>query len=105
MGKIDPEVFGQWFGAYGARLELYARQWLTSALAADAVQEVFLRLWRGGKEPQDVAAWLFTAVRNAALDWARSAARRRGREQANAQDRPDWFIEDPSGAIDGAAAR
>ncbi len=105
MDRIDPAQLGRWFDAYGARLELYALQWLPSAQAADAVQEVFLRLWQLGQEPADVAAWLFTAARNAAISHVRSAARRRSRELLASQDRPDWFLPDASAAIDAAAAK
>jgi RNA polymerase sigma-70 factor (ECF subfamily) len=44
------------------------------ALAEDAVQEAFARLWRRGREPAgDPVAYVFASVRNASLDTARKA--------------------------------
>jgi RNA polymerase sigma-70 factor (ECF subfamily) len=105
MVHVDAAALGQWFGAYAARLELYARQWLAPMEAADAVQEVFLRLAAQKSQPQDVAAWLFAALRNRAISQARSTARRRNREQRVAGQKDEWFAEDPATAIDAATAR
>jgi RNA polymerase sigma factor (sigma-70 family) len=105
MGHVDAAALGRWFSAYAARLELYARQWLAPMEAADAVQEVFLRLAAQKREPQDVARWLFAVMRNWAISHARSAARRRGREQQVATQKAEWFAEDPASAIDAATAR
>lgn len=38
--------------------------------AEDAVQEAFARLWRSNRRPRDPVAYVFAAVRNAALDQA-----------------------------------
>lgn len=52
-------------------------------VAAEIVQEVFIRLWRGGgKFPNEKAvyAWLFTSCHRAGIDHLRSAGRRHERE-------------------------
>lgn len=80
----DPndESWKDWFQRYGPKLLLCARQWTRSlADAEDVVQEAFVRFWRHqralGGEPQ---ALLFTSIRRAAFDLARSNQRRTGRE-------------------------
>ncbi|MBI1375392.1 MAG: sigma-70 family RNA polymerase sigma factor [Phycisphaera sp.] len=77
------------FERHGPALVLFARQWSASfADAEDVVQEAFVKMIRNPSQPDDPAAYLFTAVRHAALDQLRSAARRRGRERAVMQTRP-----------------
>ncbi|MBN1674396.1 MAG: sigma-70 family RNA polymerase sigma factor [Kiritimatiellae bacterium] len=68
---------------YGPALLLYARQWTPShADAEEVVQEGFVRFWRaGGETAVEPAPRLFAAVRRAAIDLARSRARRAAREQ------------------------
>ena len=84
-----PECHWQrWYDAHEAQLLLYARQWLPErADAEDAVQAGFVRFWRARPTP-DAAdlPLLFTAVRTAALDLAKSRRRRVGREQRAAGD-------------------
>lgn len=76
--------------AHAAALVLYARQWCDAP--EDAVQEAFCKLVALPTPPDDAAAWLFRAVRNAAIDSGRSARRRHKREASVA--RPDrWFAE------------
>ncbi len=100
-------------------MALYARQRLGAGAAAaeaqDVVQEAFVRLIRqcaAGREPQDVPAWLFACVRNAAVDSMRSESRRRLRERRAAQERSDClagqaaelFLSPPGNTIDAADA-
>jgi RNA polymerase sigma-70 factor (ECF subfamily) len=80
----DPndETWREWFERHGPKLLLCARQWTRSfADAEDVVQEAFVRFWRRqrqlGGEP---GALLFTSVRRAAIDLARSNSRRSARE-------------------------
>jgi RNA polymerase sigma factor (sigma-70 family) len=85
-------------------LTLYARQWLDAASAEDAVQEALTSLLLQRTAPTDPIAWMFRAVRNAAIDVARSASRRKRREQAVATDRSEWFESHPDSAIDAETA-
>jgi RNA polymerase sigma factor (sigma-70 family) len=80
----DPSQLAAWFDAHAGAMVLYARQWLTDRAAAeDVVQEVFVRLMSGpGSQPNNPRAWLFAAVRNAAIDAARSESRRKVRERS-----------------------
>jgi RNA polymerase sigma factor (sigma-70 family) len=79
-------------------LRLYARQWLdagdddATAGAEDVVQEALVALLACRPAPRDPVAWMYRAVRNAAIDAARSASRRRRRERhAAATARAEWF--------------
>jgi RNA polymerase sigma-70 factor (ECF subfamily) len=77
-------------------MALYALQRLGAGTPAaqtqDLVQEAFVRLIKqcaAGPEPDDVPAWLFACVRNAAVDAIRSESRRRRRERRAARERAD----------------
>jgi RNA polymerase sigma-70 factor (ECF subfamily) len=97
---IDPVTLGRLFDRHSGALVLYARQW--SDVPEDAVQDAFLALARQRDVPDEPAAWLFRAVRNAAISAGRSTVRRKRREAA-ASTREAWFsrVDD---RIDGRAA-
>src|SRR6476469_8790661 len=80
-------------------LALYARQWLDPSSAEDAVQEALADLLSQRRAPEDPVAWMFRAVRNAAIDHSRVASRRRAREQAVARERREWFEMRPDALI------
>jgi len=105
MPEIDPAKMGSWFDAYAGRLVLYARQWLEAQWAEDVVQDVFIRLMAQGREPQNVKAWLFAAVRNAAISAFRSESSRRTRERKVAGESNEWFDSHPADLLDAAAAQ
>lgn len=105
MAPIDPTTLGTWFDAYAARLVLYARQWLAPGDAEDAVQEAFVNLLGQRRAPENVKAWLFTAVRNASVTSLRAHLRRRRRERARAAEREAWFEPRPDELIDAQAAQ
>ena len=68
---------------HAAALVLYARQFFTDRSfheAEEVVQDVFLRLSCQTEPPDNVAAWLYTAVRNGAINAARNNKRREKRE-------------------------
>ncbi len=72
-----------WLDAYGARLVLYARQWVpTHADAEDAFQDGFVRFWKSGRGADDPKAYLYRCVRTAALDKLRRLRTRRVHEDA-----------------------
>src|SRR5689334_13341532 len=85
-------------------LALYARQWAGPAAADDVVQEALVRLLALGRPPNDPVLWMFRAVRNAAIDAARTAARRHRRERAVAEARREWFEADAGSMVDARAA-
>lgn len=105
MSQPDPTLLGQWYDAYAARLLLYARQWLDPAAAEDVVQSAFLKLAAQRTGPDNVKAWLFAAVRNAAMSEHRDRRRRGGREQQVATGRAEWFEPQPGDLIDADAAQ
>src|SRR6478752_548116 len=75
-----------------AVLVLYARQWVGDvASAEDVVQQALTALFGEHRSPNDPIAWMYRAVRNAAIDHARSNARRRRRERLVAAERGAWF--------------
>jgi len=66
-----------------AALTLYARQFFDNGsfhAAEEVVQEVFHRLIGQPTLPENLVAWLYTAVRNGAISAARSDKRRQHRE-------------------------
>ena len=92
-----------------AGLALYARQFLDAAdcsagTAEDVVQEALAALLAERRPPDDPVAWMFRAVRNAAIDHARSASRRRRREREVAAVRGEWFEKSLDTPLDAKAA-
>jgi RNA polymerase sigma factor (sigma-70 family) len=104
MNPSDVERLTRIVNEHAAALVLYARQWLDSAGADDAVQEAFISLLAQRQPPYNPTAWMYRTVRNAAIDAARAAQRRRRREQSVAQARREWFIPDADAALDAQAA-
>jgi RNA polymerase sigma-70 factor, ECF subfamily len=74
--------------AHGPALQLYARQWVGSmAEAEDAVCDGILRFWRSGKKATpNPLPLLYTMVRRAAIDRARSRFRREARERTAGEE-------------------
>ena len=101
---IDPAKLSAWFDAHAARLVLYARQ-LSRTRAQDVVQEAFVALMQETREPANVKAWLYRAVRNAAISALRAEQARIRRHQALAGVGPTWFDGRPDDLIDAAAAQ
>ena len=98
---LKPDDLCRWIETHGATLVLYAKQWNADE-AEDIVQETFLRLvrraqWEG--TPDNPAAWLFTAVRNEAIDRQRKAKRRQKYEKLAASERPVWFETPPDSPL------
>ena len=87
--------------SHGPALVLFARQWCVAS--DDAVQDAFVKLAGLRTWPDDPLAWLFRAVRNAALDRGKAEARRRRREQAAAKP-VGWFREAEIDGLDAAVA-
>ena len=90
---LKPDELCRLIDTHSAALILYAKQW-NPADAEDVVQETFLRLvrraqWEG--KPENPIAWLFTAVRNEAIDRLRKAKRRQKHEQQAMTERPIWL--------------
>ncbi|QEL15048.1 RNA polymerase sigma factor [Limnoglobus roseus] len=94
---MGPDALALLVDRHAAALTLYARQWCGSA--EDVVQTAFLKLVRQRTMPENVAAWLFRVVRNAAIDAGRAARRRQKYETQAASEAPLWFVptEDPTG--------
>lgn len=97
---MDPTRLARLIDEHVAALTLYARQWC--AAAEDVVQEAFVRLSSQRQPPDHPVAWLYRAVRNAAVSAARSERRRRRHEEAAA--RSDWFTPRGEGGLDGEMA-
>jgi RNA polymerase sigma-70 factor (ECF subfamily) len=104
MGDLNQLAQGVMKRAAG--LTLYARQWVDDpASAEDVVQEALASLLAQHPPPSDPIAWMFRAVRNAAIDQARSSSSRRRREQAVAQSRREWFQPRADALIDAETAK
>jgi len=104
MSHSDVERLTQIVTECAAALVLYARQWLDGAGADDAVQEALVALLDQRQPPRNPTAWMYRAVRNAAIDAARATDRRRRREQSIAQTRREWFDPQPDALLDAQAA-
>jgi RNA polymerase sigma-70 factor (ECF subfamily) len=87
-----------------AALVLYARQWLDGASADDAVQDALVALLTEKRPPRNPKAWIYRAVRNAAIDAARATERRLRREQSVARTRREWFDTQPDLWLDAQTA-
>jgi len=84
-------AWSQWLRRHGPAMLLLARQVVPNrADAEDVVQEAFVRFWANRQRADDPAAYLFTCVRSASLDWRRGGRRRDRREHAAARpEAPD----------------
>jgi RNA polymerase sigma-70 factor (ECF subfamily) len=103
---IDSKQLSALFDAHAAALVLYARQFVADAAAAeDVVHDVFVRLIALRATPDDPKAWLFRAVRNAAISQTRSVSRRRNRESDVSGARREWFEHRVDDLIDASAAQ
>lgn len=98
---MGPEQLGRLVDELAGALTLYARQWCS--LPEDVVQEAFVRLGRQRLAPDNLAAWLHTVVRNAAISAGRSERRRRHYESAAAASRPGWFLPADDAHLDASA--
>jgi len=87
-----------------AGLALYARQWLDAESAQDVVQEALTALLMQRHPPDNPIAWMYRAVHNLAIDCARSASRRRRREQTAAMIHLKWFESTADSALDAQVA-
>ncbi len=85
---------------HGPALGLFARQRCDSP--DDAVQEAFCALAGLRIAPDDPAAWLFRAVRNASLDLGKTERRRKKREAAASIG--EWFTEPDANGVEAAEA-
>jgi RNA polymerase sigma-19 factor, ECF subfamily len=79
----DPAAFERMVREFAALLQRFARRHVRSPdVAAEIVQDVFLGFWRSPpalEQPAQLAAYLYRATRNRALDHlAREDVRRRG---------------------------
>jgi RNA polymerase sigma factor (sigma-70 family) len=101
---LEPRLLSMFFRAHAAQLVLYARQ-INAAHAADAVQEAFVALMQQPREPRNVKAWLYRAVRNAALSIRRSEGRRDHRHLKLAELQQAWFEHRPENVIDAETAQ
>ena len=85
MGNTETDWQG-WYERHGPALLLFARQFTRSlAEAEDAMHDGFIRFWKRRGEVEDPTAYLYRAVRSAALDMGRGNSRRQLRETSRAQ--------------------
>src|SRR5262245_54791211 len=99
---MGPERLGRLVDQHARALALYARQWCASP--EDVVQEAFVRLAAQVQPPDNLAAWLYRVVRNAAISAGRSERRRRRHESAAAAKRTAWFVPAENTMLDADTA-
>ena len=102
MSGVSWETVRRLLDGYTAPLVLYARQWCDTP--EDVVQDVFVLLMREPAEPENAVGWLYRAVRNKAINAARSQRRRSRHEAAAAQCREPWLAASDADRLDAAAA-
>lgn len=77
-----------WLREHGPRLLLLAHQYVDcQADAEDVLQEALVRFWPNRCGARDPVAYLYACVRNAGIDWRRSAGRRKKHERRAADRR------------------
>jgi RNA polymerase sigma-70 factor (ECF subfamily) len=103
MQVMDAQVLAALIDRQADALVLYARQWCRTP--EDVVQEAFVKLAGQRRLPDNVVAWLYRVVRNAALGAARAEQRRRHHESTAAALAAPWFRPAEGTELDGAAAR
>lgn len=102
MAGVGPEALQDLLDAHTSALVLYARQWCSQP--EDVVQEVFLMLMREPAPLANSVGWLYRAVRNKAINAARSD-RRRARHEATAANRAQpWLLPSGGDRLDAAEA-
>jgi RNA polymerase sigma-70 factor (ECF subfamily) len=101
----ERDDLAKWFEAHSRPLTLYARQWLDDHAAADVVQDAFLKLFGQKRRPADARAWLFRAVRNAALNELRRRRTHARHGAAIAAGRGEWFEQQLDDVIDAKAVQ
>jgi RNA polymerase sigma factor (sigma-70 family) len=104
MNQRDVERLTRTVTERAAALVLYARQWLDGTSAEDAVQEALVALLTLRESPCQPMAWMYRAVRNAAIDAARAAQRRRRHERRVGQARVGWFVPQSDALLDAQTA-
>ena len=79
MPKLSSHIFESLFNKHYQTLCSFAYGFVKNEQAAeDIVQDRFIKLWQQEIEfthTQQVKSWLYTAVRNASLDWLRQQQR------------------------------
>ncbi len=90
MAGVSLEALKRLLDEQTAALVLYARQWCD--MPEDIVQDVLLKLVQAPAAPANPVGWLYRAVRNQALNAARSS-RRRARHEATAAYRGEPWLE------------
>jgi RNA polymerase sigma-70 factor, ECF subfamily len=113
VAQRDADAFARLYDRHADLVYSVALRVLADpALAQDAAQDVFLRLWRT-PDAYDATrgrfvSWLVSVARNRAVDEVRTRGRRRLREigeNAAVDDPPDWRAEDPQLAVQVQADR
>jgi len=102
MAGVSSETLKRLLDAHSAGLVLYARQWCNTP--EDIVQDVFLLLIREPTAPENAVGWLYRAVRNKAMNAARSSRRRAHHEAQAAQRGEPWLSASGGDRLDAAVA-
>ena len=104
MGSIKPADLAACFDAWAAPLALLARSCGAGFHADDLVQDAFLAAMRHRRKIENLKAWLFAAVRNAALNQHRDDRRRLAIDKRLAENTHAWFFQRPDVAMDAQEA-
>jgi len=105
MARPSERHLSEYFDAFGPALVLYARQWVGDDASGDLVQNAFLSLMAQANPVQNVKAWLFRAVRNAALNEIRHRRVKREHSRRVAATGQAWFESGLDDLLDARAAQ
>lgn len=95
VAGVSDDEFAEAAGPHLSRMASTARRILCDAdLAADAVQEALVALWRHDVRPKDPGAWLQRAVTLRSLSLARRRRRLRDHEERARLGRPEGSSRD-----------
>jgi RNA polymerase sigma-70 factor (ECF subfamily) len=102
MAGVSRETFWRILDQHTAALVLYARQWCSAP--EDVVQDAFVLLMGEPAAPENPLGWLYRAVRNKAINAARSGRRRAHHEAQAAHRGEPWLAATDADRLDAAAA-
>src|SRR3989442_9374359 len=91
IARSDEQALGELYDRFGrVAYGLALRNLRDAALAEDAVQEAFMKVWRGatGYRPErgKASTWVLTFVHGRAVDLVRREERRRGEPEGAAPE-------------------
>jgi RNA polymerase sigma-70 factor (family 1) len=100
IAEGDQQAFTLFFHRYQKKLLTVSKLYLkTDALAEEALQEIFMKVWINRsklREVKDVEAWLFILTRNYLIRYLEQWARNKAAERSWNAEQMRWTADDPA---------